>query len=127
MSGRPPLPGLPGQRERLQRLTEKIRGWGVVVYMEPPGDVACLVSILPELRGYEIVSASPASGGRDYDIWKNGLPFRFNMTMGDVETFLRKFTKTDAELLENAAAWTEATFKHYGIKPKRGAGDAPEK
>jgi len=98
-----------------------------MIYMERPGDVAFLASILPELRGYEIVSASPAPGGRDYDLWKDGHLFKPDMTLGEVDKFLQGFAKTDAELMEHAAEWAEATFKYYGIKPKRGAGGAPEK
>lgn len=108
----------PEQRKRLQRIADKASGWGVLIYMERPGDVAFLVSIVPELRGYEIVSAAPVEGGRDYDIWKDGHMIKVNQTLKQVERFLKKYAKSDEELMANAKAWVEATFALYGIKPK---------
>lgn len=109
---------IPGQRERLQRLANEAGGWGVLIYMERSGDVAFLAPIYPELRGVEIVSAIPQPGGKDYDLWKNGQPLKFNQTLAQVGRFLKKYAKSDEELKANAEDWVKATFRYYGITPK---------
>src|SRR5262245_56215471 len=103
--------------------------YGAMVYLEPLGDVSFLAPIAPELRGIEIVSASPRrDDGRNYDIWKrgrhSGLPGKLlmsDLTVVEVIGWLQaQCHHTESEYFANAAQWLEDVLVFYGI-PRRGA------
>jgi hypothetical protein len=66
------------QKKRLTKLlralskaeTDSDCSFGTMLYLYRPGDVAMLVPVFPELRGFEIVSPQAGAQGKDYDIWQ---------------------------------------------------------
>ncbi len=109
---------LPSQRHRLKAVIADTGGWGVLLYLERPGDMATLVPIVPRLRDYEIVSAKEGN----YDIWQASPQriVRSDLTLAQVSEWLRASTPDDAELEANVAKWTEETLDLLGV-PKRAA------
>lgn len=110
------------QQARLGKVTAVASGFGAMLYIDRPGDVSFLAPIAPELRGIEIVSASPArADGKDYDIWhqpESGPPkmVESDMTLKEVVDWLRQTAHTDEEIMANGAQWAEDTLKFYGAK-----------
>ena len=105
------------QIERLERLAQDTAGWGVLILMRPPGDVAFLAPIAPDLRGYEIVAADP--NGK-YDLWRNGSMEHADWTVTQVSDWLRQHTPSDEEELKAALpGWVEDVMRYYNV-PKRG-------
>lgn len=122
------IPGAFDQRERLKRFLEFATdnrdgycNFGAMLIVSRPGDVDFLAPIAPELRGIEIVSASPScEDGKDYDIWRHGKMIRSDLTMAEILEWLRsKSSHSEAEYTANGAAWAEDALRFYGIKPRR--------
>jgi hypothetical protein len=128
------------QRKRLEALLDFATSptvghcnFGAMVYLSALGDVAFLAPIAPELRGIEIVSASPVrTDGKIYDIWKRtGNPSQFwkllraDLTAADVVTWLQSQCQhTEAEYLQRGQQWLEDVFHFYQIE-RPGTGDQP--
>jgi hypothetical protein len=103
------------QRKRLQMLAQTASGWGVMLFIHRPGDVAFLAPIYPEFRGYEIVSADRAG---TYDIWRDGhLTDDHSLTLDAVCEWLRSKTqiRTDEGIKARVVEWTEETLRYYQI------------
>ena len=90
--------------------------FGAMVIIERPGDVVFAAPIAPEMRGIEIVSPLKDN---NYDIWKSGRPFEFNLSKGALLEWLRsQSSHTEAEFLKHAAQWAEEALKYYNV-PRR--------
>lgn len=120
------MPNAKDQRERLKQFlefaTDSTPGkcnFGAMLLFSPPGDVTFLAPIAPELRGVEIVSASPLRDDeKDYDIWKCGRPAKLNLTASEVLDWLgKRCRRSEAEYVANGGTWTEDTLHFYGAKP----------
>ena len=77
-------------------------GYGVLVVIARPGDVAFAASPVPELVGYEFVCVSPE---HTFDVWKDGAIELANISLAEVKEFIRARTP---EWLFDKSAVTEA-------------------
>jgi hypothetical protein len=99
--------------------TPGVCNFGAMIQIARPGDVVFLAPIAPELRGVEIVSATP---GHDYDIWRRTtisppMPIKTNLTAPEVvEWLLSQCQHTESEYMQHGANWLEATLEYYGQK-----------
>ena len=77
--------------------------YGVLLYVERPGDVSSLVPVFPELRGYDIVCATGA-----YDVWFNGIMTSdCDLTIDQMCQWLMKYQRSDEDVMANVALWTQ--------------------
>lgn len=90
-------------------------GWGAMLYLERDGDVPFLAPLVPELHGFEIVSAAPGKYGQDYDVWRRGRMVRANQTLDEIIDWMRPFARDDDELKASLAKWAEAVCNYYGL------------
>ena len=111
------IPSEDEQRERLFALKDR-KGYGIIAIIRSPGDVVVAVSLVPELVGYEVVSASPECV---YDIWKDGNLITPNQTKEQIQDWLHEHTpewlyddsETTDEQKEMVAAWTKDFMRRY--------------
>jgi hypothetical protein len=96
------------QRQRLWHITQDAAGYGVLIYVDRPGDVSAVVPVHPDLAGYEICCVT---GDDEYDIWKDGDLHLPNQTRNQIATWLSEHPVPD----DRAAEYTEATMIRLGI------------
>jgi hypothetical protein len=104
------------QRRRLQALLNDTADWGVALYLQRPGDVSFLAPIVPELAGYEIVSAT--SDPDRYDVWRKGRLWRTNQSKAEISAWLARHTPDEKTLEKHVIRWTEAALNRYGIQKR---------
>lgn len=106
------------QHRRLRELMQDTAGWGAFLFLHRTGDVAFITPIVPALRGYEIVAASPDG---TYDVWRDGQEFvESSLSRSEMATWLADRMPPDVEMTgANLVRWTEETFDHYGIRERR--------
>jgi hypothetical protein len=116
------------QRARLQKLMDYATSptpghcnFGAMLLLSPQGDVSFLAPIAPELRGVEIVAASPdRADGRIYDIWKNHHLAKPDLSMAEVVTWLNQQCQhSESDYLANGKKWLEDVFRYYRIPERR--------
>lgn len=104
-------------RKDLLALLEDSAGWGVMVYLQYPGDVPFLAPITPELRGLEIV----VDRGR-FDLWRDGDLVRPGLSKAELVEYVQSRTpQDDATLKANVGQWAEETMQYFGIPRKENA------
>lgn len=105
------------QRERLLSIVEQCKDWGVLVLLEPPGDVSFLTPIAPALRGYEIVCAD--QDGSTFDVWRRKKtsmkPWKFSMPLSELQTWLQDNSPSEQEYTQHCAEWTADTLQFYKV------------
>jgi hypothetical protein len=106
------------QKERLMALLQDTADWGVLVYMQYPGDVSFLAPIVPALAGCEIVSAK--TDPDLFDIWEEDQKIlHSDWKRDDVAKWLRANTPDEETLKQNVVRWTEDLFRRYGVQKVR--------
>ena len=103
------------QRKRLEALVQDTAGYGALLYLAWPGDVAFLTPVAPNLRGYEVVAADPNGM---YDIWRGGRMVQVGLNRSQAATWLAERMPPESEVEQNIVRWTEDTLRYYGI-PER--------
>jgi len=82
------MPSHEEQAKRLMALKDR-KGYGVLAIIQAAGDVLVAVSPVPELAGYEIVSATHECA---YDIWKDGCIETPNQTKEQIQDWIQSKT-----------------------------------
>lgn len=111
---------LDGEKERLRKIAQG-SGFGLLIIVDRPGDVAFAASPVPDLVGYEFVSASPDG---KYDIWKDGGIERPGLTVDEVREFIKNRTPVwlydDSPVNELdkslVLTWAKEFENRYGVK-----------
>lgn len=96
--------------------------YGAMILLSPPGDVAFLTPIAPELRGIEIVSVY----GERYDIWQRDAenwdepqPLELQFTAAEVFDWIsHRCQRTEADYMAHGQSWLKDVFEFYKV-PQR--------
>lgn len=106
------------EQQTLLRSLKDGGGYGILLIVKQGSDVLFATSPVPELRGYEIVCASPE---RLYDIWRNGRLVTPAQTKQQVKRWIRDHTPVwlydDTEVTEAqkilVKLWVEELLQLY--------------
>jgi len=98
------------QERRLHRLAQDTAQWGVLIYVERPGDVPCVVPVHPDLAGYEFVAVTSDT---TYDIWRDGHLNKPDATLIEIGELLATHPVGDDDPV---VEWTEATLQRLGCR-----------